>query len=90
MRGIRRSVARRFVGCLNESPKERKLFGMASEHTLRMPVNGKEKPSGALNPFNNAVRRYSVDREARRQITDDLVVGTGHAQFPYAKNISQA
>ena len=79
-----------FAGCFNESPKERELLGVASNHPLGVPVDGKEKTSSALNPLDDPVGSDGVDHEVWRQVADDLVMSTGHIQLLNAENLGKA
>lgn len=79
-----------FAGCLNESPKERELLGVAGNHPLGVPVDGEEKASSTLNPLNDPVWSDRVDCKVGRQVADDLVVGTGHVQLSNAQNLGEA
>src|SRR5574337_1419942 len=88
--GARPLVAMGFLGCLNESSKERELLGSAGNHPLGMPVDGEEKAPRAFNPLDNPVRSSGVDREIRRQVANDLVVGAGHVQLSNAENLDEA
>src|SRR5574337_973084 len=75
---------------MNQRQKECELLRMTGEHPLGMPVDGKQKLPVAFNALDDPVRGQGVDRESRRQIANNLVVGTGHAQLSDMKNLGQA
>src|SRR5574337_1195946 len=75
---------------MNQRQKECELLRMTGEHPFGMPVDGKQKLPVAFDALDDPVRGHGVDRESRRQIANDLVVGTSYAQLSGMKNPGQA